>query len=261
MGMDISLIDNVLVRSSRHGDASDEIWCIPSAVNSGRSFVPMLDALREARFLVRTIDFPGYGASPAHPDVRCIDALASIALHCIRRSSGQRRIVLVGHSLGSAVAVRVATKLGDLALGVFSIEGNLTGEDGYLSGLAADYAVPEDYKAAVAMRLVALLPPGADRQRALEDFQSCDARTIWNIGRSARDEGADDGFGREFLGLRVPALYYWGRGSATRASIHFMVRHGIANVEYRGSGHWPMKDIPIQLAADVHSFASSLSSR
>jgi pimeloyl-ACP methyl ester carboxylesterase len=103
--MNLSLIDDVLVRSSRHGDASAEIWCIPSAVNSGRSFVPVLDALRGSRFLVRTIDLPGYGASPARPEVTSIDALARIALKCIRRLSGHNRIVLVGHSLGSAAII------------------------------------------------------------------------------------------------------------------------------------------------------------
>jgi pimeloyl-ACP methyl ester carboxylesterase len=257
----ISVSDNVLMRSSNNEGAAAEIWCIPSAVNSGRSYVPLLDELRETRFAVRAIDFPGYGASPAQAGITSIDALADVALACIRRSRSDRPIVLVGHSLGSAVAVRVASQLRERAVGLFSIEGNLTADDGYLSALAADYTDPEAYKAAISTRLRQLLPPGTDSDRAMADFELCDAPTIWNVGMSSHRQGKDDRFGHELLSLRIPVLYYWGRTNTPPATVRFVAEHDIDNIEFRESGHWPMKDIPAQLARDVHAFAIRCESR
>ena len=254
----LSVIDNVLIRSSQAEPAPADIWCIPSAINSGRSYIPLLDALQGTRFAVHTIDFPGYGASPAHPKVTSIDALVAIAYDCIHRLSGDRPLVLVGHSLGSAVAVRLAAQLRQRAVGVFSIEGNLTEEDGYLSALAADHAAPEVFKAVISRRLLALLPPGSDSERALADFALCDALTIWNVGRSSHDQGKGDRFGHEMLDLHVPALYYWGRGNTPAGTARFLAEYGIHNIEFRNSGHWPMKEIPEQLAHRVGSFASAV---
>ncbi|MEQ9199926.1 MAG: alpha/beta fold hydrolase, partial [Rhodospirillales bacterium] len=60
---------------------------------------------------VLAIDLPGHGRSPG-PALSSIDEMADCVVDLLREA-GCKRPVMVGHSMGAAVALEVAARLGD----------------------------------------------------------------------------------------------------------------------------------------------------
>ena len=75
--------------------------------------LPKIDALREAGFAVLAVDYRGWGNStPIIPSEATIYADANVAwAELVRRQADPRKRVLFGHSMGSGVAVELASHL------------------------------------------------------------------------------------------------------------------------------------------------------
>jgi uncharacterized protein len=73
--------------------------------------LPKIDALREAGFAVVAVDYRGWGDStPIIPSEATIYADANVAwAELVRRQGDPRRRVIFGHSMGSGVAVELAS--------------------------------------------------------------------------------------------------------------------------------------------------------
>jgi len=69
---------------------------------------PMIDFLRSLEVGVVAVEYPGYGASAGRPSEQALYAAAEIALHNVEAPPD--RIVLLGQSLGSGVAVEMARR-------------------------------------------------------------------------------------------------------------------------------------------------------
>lgn len=74
---------------------------------------PKIDALREAGFAILAVDYRGWGdSSPIIPSEETITADARLAWsELVRRQPAPGQRVIFGHSLGGAVAVRLASGL------------------------------------------------------------------------------------------------------------------------------------------------------
>ena len=74
--------------------------------------LPKIDALREAGFAVVAVDYRGWGdSSPIIPSEATIYADAAVAFgELVRRQSDPRKRVIYGHSMGSGVAVELASQ-------------------------------------------------------------------------------------------------------------------------------------------------------
>jgi hypothetical protein len=75
--------------------------------------LPKIDALREAGFAILAVDYRGWGEStPLVPSEETITADAARAwAELVQREPDARRRVIYGHSMGGAVAVRLASTL------------------------------------------------------------------------------------------------------------------------------------------------------
>jgi pimeloyl-ACP methyl ester carboxylesterase len=75
--------------------------------------LPKINALREAGFAVLAVDYRGWGESaPIVPSEASIHADAGVAwAELLKRQPDARRRVIFGHSMGGAVAVRLASTL------------------------------------------------------------------------------------------------------------------------------------------------------
>jgi pimeloyl-ACP methyl ester carboxylesterase len=96
----------LVAESAGHGDT---VFVLVHGIGMGRSvFADAAHHLRRHGRVV-AVDLPGYGEAPEPPRTPAIERMADlVAAFLVARVSG--RIVLVGHSMGSQVALEVAAR-------------------------------------------------------------------------------------------------------------------------------------------------------
>jgi pimeloyl-ACP methyl ester carboxylesterase len=209
--------------------------CLPGFADTARSWPPLLDALSARGHDGSVIDLPGFGAVPRREQPMDIGAAAEEVAGIVR--DGGKPVALVGHSIGSVIAVRAARLLGDQCTAVVSIEGNLTPDDAYFSGQAARYADPATFKHDYLEQIEYLVAAGRAPASYAESVALSDPDCMWIIGRDVATAGADGSFGREFRDLPTPTLYLWCESTTPVATQKYLtqLRHRQLSVEH----HWP----------------------
>lgn len=253
--MDVSLHDGVLIRTAGPADGGT-LLLIHALADCGLAYTPLFATPLAKDFRLIAVDLPGCGASPRKDDVLTIaqhaEALAALA----RSFSGSGPIGLVGHSVGSMIAVEVAQHLGERFGGLFSIEGNLTAQDAYFSGRAADFEDPNALK----KRFLSDLWNMGQEKPILRRFHAmammADARAMWSLGRDARRLSVGDAPGQAYLGVR-PSLYYWSAKSTMPATRDWITHSGLVHQEFNDASHWPMIDQPTATAQAIQAFFRS----
>jgi len=135
--------------------------------------------------------------------------------------------------------VRVANLLNGQCESIVSIEGNLTAGDAYLTGQAANYDNPIEFKSGLVARVRQLVAAGQAPANYAESLATADARTLWLFGRDVARQGLDDGFGREFVHAPSPTLYLWSRTTTPEATRSFVQRLTGSRQELGIGHHWP----------------------
>jgi len=175
----------------------------------------------------------------------------------VDRHTPTQPVGLVGHSVGATVAARAVRKLTRI-VGLFSIEGNLTAADAYLSGLATAFDGPDEYRHHLLDR-VRTMAETADpgRSEALWRYHKAlsvaSPEALWRIGRGAAAASRMDGLGEAYRALPVPSLYYWSRANTPPQTQEYIQTYGLRNVEFTG-GHWPMIEQPQATANAIAAF-------
>lgn len=225
---------------------------IHALADCGLAFTPLFETLLADSFRLITVDLPGFGASPPRDDVLTIAQHAGAVVALARSMSSRGPIGLVGHSVGSMIAVESARRLGDRFGGLFSIEGNLMAEDAYFSGGAADFDDPYVFK----QRLLDDLWNMASTQPILRRFHGtatmADPVSMWSLGQDARRLSVGDAPGQAYLSIR-PSLYYWSPRNTAEKTREWIVRSGMAHHQFDAS-HWPTVDQPALAAQAIQSF-------
>jgi len=238
------------------------LWLVHALGESSLSFVPLFSTRLSSAFELLAPDLPGAGLTAADPQLEDLDAAAESLARTIAERTASRPIGLVGHSLGAVIAAKAVRKLAAGVVGFFSIEGNLTEEDAYLSGEAVRFEAPEDFRDYL-LRQVRTMAETAvpGRGQALWRYYAsvtfAAPETLWRIGRSAKSASAGDALGEEYRALTIPTLYYWSPDSTPVATQEYLRRHGIRNVAFSG-GHWAMVERPHETAEQIGTFFAPL---
>jgi pimeloyl-ACP methyl ester carboxylesterase len=226
---------------------------VHAMADCGLAFTPLFATPLAETFRLVVVDLPGFGASPRQDEVLTISQHAEALARFARSLSSSGRIGLVGHSVGSMIAVEAATHLGERFCGLFSIEGNLTAEDAYFSGRAADFDDPYAFK----QRFLDDLWNMAQAQPILRRFHGtaamADPVAMWSLGRDARRLSIGDAPGRAYLRIR-PSLYYWSPLSTAENTRDWIAASGMAHLQFTDASHWPTVDRPAATARAIQSF-------
>ncbi len=236
------------------------LWLVHAFGDSSLSFEALLTSNLAYAFELLAPDWPGAGVVPLGR-ADDLDGLAEWLRRGIDRYTPAGPIGLVGHSLGVAVAVRAVSRL-QRAVGVFSIEGNLTTADAYFSGLATAFEAAEEFRDHLLGRVRAMAEGAAPaRSEALWRYHAslsvAAPETLWKIGRSVGAASRFNVLGEEYRALCIPSLYYWSRESTPPETQEYIRRHTLHNVEFAG-GHWPMVEQPQETASQIAAFFQPL---
>ncbi len=110
------------------------VVCLHGLGSSRDSFAPLAALLRRAGHAVDNRDLPGFGAR-AGETLDAEDPFAACVEEYLDRLKDQDDLCIIGHSMGSAVALPLAQALGPRRVVLLALlEGNLVGADcGFLS--------------------------------------------------------------------------------------------------------------------------------
>jgi len=250
--------EGVFLRSHRKQGGTAHIWLLHGFGESSLSFREVFSSELAASYSLFAPDLPGFGVSPPQPGKMSLEAAAGVTIDLINALSRNRPVLLVGHSLGSVIATRVARELGETVKGVFSIEGNLTRSDGYFSARAAEFDQADAFYRYFIDMIYERAAKSEAYQRYLASVRFASPQAMMGWGRSSAQLGEAGTHGSDFVSLECEKLYYWGTASTPEETRKFIATHDIPNRQYTGDTHWPMVETPDTCYQHMGEFFKSL---
>lgn len=208
----------------------------------------MFDGLKTTAFArdYRLIPFnlPGFGAPLIGGDTT-LDGLA-IALAAEARRTGAK--IVVAHSVASIIAALALAKDSPLET-ILSLEGNITADDAYFSGTAADYADPEEFHAAFLSRLSAKAQSAPIFARYHGEVAKADPKALWQLGCDARRYSEARHPGEDLIAAGKVS-YLYDDANCPASTLDWLASHPIDARRLVGASHWPSIDAPDLLSSE-----------
>ncbi len=234
------------------------LLCLHGLGDSHLTFPEFLSVPDLRPFGALAPDVPGFGRSPRHPGTdRALAGQAALAL-ALADALGIRRFVVVGHSMGGAVAVHLAETAPNRCLGILSLEGNLTPPDCTLSREAVRAEHDGRYgrwRNSVVARYEEEGGRGeAGKLRYLVSFSRSDAEAFLDASHALVAESSGSELGRRYRELPQPRLYLLGGKSSPPETRLFLRAHRLDQAVFPESGHWVHWDAREEAAAACRKF-------
>lgn len=200
---------------------------------------PLADA-----FDLVPMDLPGFGA-PALYRTTSLEALADAVA---KRAAAVTANVIVAHSVASIIASLAARRAGCPLTTIVSLEGNITPDDAYFSGTAADFEDPESFRVALLGRLAVMAEADPIMARYREKVVKADPLALWQLGCDAR----------HFSGTHVPGnllqeaarvIYVYNPDNCPDSTVAWLEEAPFERILLPGASHWPTIDQPEVLAS------------
>lgn len=194
------------------------------------------------RYDLLPFNMPGFGA-PRLEGKTTIDALADCVAEEARRTGAG---IVLAHSVASIIA-SVALRKSPLLDTILSVEGNITADDAYFSGTAADYDDPLAFRTAFLDRLDDMARTSDVIARYRDNVARADPAALWELGRDARrfSETTHPG---EFLLSAGTVFYFYDPPNCPSSTLDWLRSHPVDKHRLTGASHWPSVDAPALLA-------------
>jgi pimeloyl-ACP methyl ester carboxylesterase len=224
--VEIEIMNGCFLRRSG-GQIKPKILCLAGFADNSQMFTLLFTTALARDFDVIAVDLPGFGASPRQPEIDTIEKYGTLVAELAQAVSPEAPVGLVGHSIASAIAVAAAHQAPSSISGVFSIEGNLTQDDAYFSGQAADWDDPFGFKEHFLEKIWSNAQSQPILRRYFAAALISDPIAMWELGNDAKKISVDDAVGKTYLNLPVPNLYYWSRDNTPDKTQAFIASTGL----------------------------------
>ena len=215
--------------------------------DGGEMFAPLQDTPLAEHYRLLPLDLPGFTGAPALSGQTSLEALAEVVHEVAVREDAR---VLVAHSVASIIASLAAGRADSPVETIVSLEGNLTAEDAYFSGTAADYDDAEAFKTAFLARLEEMAETQPVVRRYVETVRHADPRALWELGCDAR-RFSETHIPGDVLSRAADAIYVHNPDNCAPTSLQWLARSGMKAVVLEGASHWPSVDQPELLAQKI----------
>jgi len=228
-------------------DRRRTILLIAGFGDNGSMYDKLLSTSLAARYRLLPLDLPGFGAPPRAGET----TLAGLAEFVAKRAREEGAEIIVAHSVASIIAA-LAAALPQSPLGtILSLEGNLSPEDAYFSGTAADYDDPLAFRAAFLARLEGMSDDPVIPRYA-RAVAAADPTALWHLGCDARRFSAQKNPG-EVLMAAGDVTYIYNPDNCPAPTLAWLDTHPMKRIRLDGASHWPSVDVPERLAAEIEN--------
>jgi pimeloyl-ACP methyl ester carboxylesterase len=234
--------------------------------NGARDFDPILPALSQ-RYRVLAFDLPGLGRSD-HANEAYAPSRYARMVHTLIAEHFGKPVLVVGHSLGAAVALELAGRYPESVarLALLDVAGVLHYRE-YLRHVIAGSEQELDWftRARRGARSfffsVGMAPAAALKLEQLALRESPTLRSFFSSSTTAAMLLLQHDFGPALRSVRAPTLIGWGKHDAvaplrTAQALRAFL-HPRAFVLFERSGHVPMQSEPAAVADALHTFFSA----
>jgi len=189
-------------------------------------------------------DLPGYGFSSKFPEMDySLNKMAEL-LHRLLHLWTSDSVVLVGHSMGGAIAQLMIQQNPHPIAGFVNVEGNLIGADCTFSRKASQV----DFSTFASLRFPALQrayenhPYGRSLKRSL-------AHTFYQQSQDLVQLSDSETLLNHFLHMSLPRVYVYGEKNRSHPVLPRLST--VSRIEIPNSGHFPMLDNPDDFFASI----------
>lgn len=183
-------------------------------------------------------NLPGFGAPPLAGETT-LDALAE-ALAAEARRTGAK--IVLAHSVASIIASLALGKDRPLEV-ILSVEGNITADDAYFSGTAANFDDSASFRTAFLARMAEKGQTSPIFARYHDEVAKSDPQALWQLGRDARrfSEAKHPG---EVLTASGKVSYLYDDPNCPQSTLDWLQSNDIYRRRLPGASHWPCIDAP-----------------
>jgi len=241
--VDIQVSNHVFLRVKKSPNPKASIWLIHGFGESGLCYKEAFSSKLCNAFDLYAVDLPGFGVSPAQNSCQNIAGTAQVLRTVIQELSQNQPLIFIGHSMGGIIGTALCKMFPNQVQYFFSVEGNLTKADTFLSKLTLDYNDPSKFYDFYIKKIYKKLESGDPVMHCYyASVRFCDPQTLLSMGRSCYEETGETKAGEEFNQLNCKKLYLWGDQSTPKETFVFIQEKKIPNYCFKGSHHWPMLD-------------------
>ncbi|WP_305986336.1 alpha/beta fold hydrolase [Roseibium sp. MMSF_3544] len=198
------------------------------------------------RYRLVPVNLPGFGAPPL-TETTTLEALAqTVADEAVRN----RAEIIVAHSVASIIASLAARRPDCPLTRIISLEGNITAEDAYFSGTAADYDDPVTFRTAFLERLDEMAKTVPVIRRYRREVSKADTLALWQLGTDARRFSAEHVPG---VVLRDAAnvTYLYNPDNCPDSTNRWLEENEMDRIVLENATHWKSVDQPEMLADKI----------
>ena len=195
---------------------------------------------------MRPIDLPGFG----RPALESETTLKSLAEFVAERAKEIGAEIIVAHSVASIIA-SLATKEPNCPITtILSLEGNITADDAYFSGMAADYDDPYTFRAAFLERLDKMARSKPVLARYRDAVSQADPAALWELGNDARRFSIKHAPGN-MLASAGKVVYLYNPENCPASTLEWLKNNPMERIVLTNASHWKSVDQPKQLAERI----------
>lgn len=193
------------------------------------------------------VNLPGFGAPSMHGPTT-LKSLSKYIAEVARENAAE---FIVAHSVASIVASLAAKEADCPITTIISLEGNITKDDAYFSGTAADYNDSESFFSAFLDRLneMAVSKPIIARYR--DSVSRADPVALWQLGSDARRFSTAHVPGEVLVASASKIIYIYNSENCPESTLEWLRENTIRKIEIANASHWISVDQPELLATKI----------
>ena len=208
-------------------------------------FDSLFDTQLSEHFELYPVHLPGFAGTAKNLETSNIHELARFVNDVAVRNNAT---IIIAHSVASVIGGEAAAIKGSPMRTHIALEGNLTPQDAYFSGTAADYDTAQLFIDGFLTRIATMAENDQVLQRYHDVVAMSDPEALWELGLDARRFSNIHHPGDRLLQNVARLIYVYNPANCAQSSLAWLDKQEFEKVHIKNASHWPTIDKPLELS-------------